>query len=149
MAQGVAPQWAYDKCKNLFRCWKWTEKNLDEMVISGRNAKNGPYAIRVRDQVEADEELKNLSANDIKNKEMITETLEERLIHELKFFKETGKHLDIENITLCSASRCADGGGVPSARWDKRWDECNERFLVGWHYPGGAGNGLRSRAAVS
>lgn len=67
MAQGVAPQWAYDKCEDLFKCWKWTDKNLDEMVISDRNAKNGSYAIRVRDRVEADEELRNFSADSIKN----------------------------------------------------------------------------------
>jgi hypothetical protein len=29
----------------------------------------------------------------------------ERLLYELKYFAETGKHLDIDNLTLCSGSR--------------------------------------------
>jgi len=144
MAQGVTPQWAYDKCSGLFRCWKWIDKNLDEVVISDRTPKNGLYAIRVHDRVEADEELKNLSANDIKAQKINTETLEERLMHELKFFMETKKHLDVRNVTLCAASRYGDGD-VPDVDWDERYG----RLRVNRFFPGGANNGLRARRAVS
>jgi len=51
VAQGITPQWSYDECAKLFRCWKWTDQNLDEIVQSTRTAKNGAYAIRVRDRV--------------------------------------------------------------------------------------------------
>ncbi len=143
MAKGVTPQWAYDKCSGLFRCWKWTDKNLDKVVISDRNAKNGPYTVRVRDGVEADEEFKNLSANDIKGKKIVTETLEERLMHELEFFKESGgKHLDVTNITLCTGSRYSDGF-VPSVLWR------GVKLLVDWCPPGHASGSLRSRQTVS
>ena len=109
MVPEITSQTAFDLCQKDFKCWKWTEKNLDEIVISYRNAKNSPYVIRIRDRVEADEELKNLSADQLKEQKIPGITLEERLIYELKYFKETGKHLDIENWTLCASSRYSDG----------------------------------------
>ncbi len=147
MAQGIGPQGAYDKCQGLFACSKWTDRNLDEIVISDRNTKNGPYAIRVCDLIEAEEKLKNPSANDIELEKIITETLEERLIHEIKFFKETGKHLDTKNIahiTLCSGSRIS-GGGVPSVFWDENYGG----LRVYWVYPGSASVNLRARRVVA
>lgn len=111
----VTPQWIYDKSNALFPCWKWTDGNLDEIIISERIAKDRPYAIRVHDRVEADEELKNHSAYDIKD-QMVYETFEERMVHELKFFKEKGEHLDRLNITLCAGS-CYSFGYVPRVRW--------------------------------
>ena len=106
IAEGMTPQRLYDKCGELFPCWKWASATLDNLVTySERTSKNGAYAIWVRDYVEADEEFKNLSADKIKAKNITTETLEERLAHELKFFRETGEHLDIENITICTGLR--------------------------------------------
>lgn len=55
--------------------------------------------------VEADEELKNLSANDLEKRGGEYITLRERLIMELEYFKATGKHLDIYNVTLCAGSQ--------------------------------------------
>lgn len=145
VAQGVTPQYLYDKCDGLFKVWKWTDKNLDEIVVSDRTAKNGAYAIWVRDRVEADEELRNLSANQLKKQGMPGITLEERLIYELKYFKETGKHLDIKNWTLCLGSRYSDGF-VPSAFWS---GDCGEMSVGGCH-SGDAGGGYgRAREAVS
>ena len=142
VAKEMTPQLLYDKCKELFLCWKWTNKNLDKIVKSERIAKNGAYAIWVRNRVEADEELKNLSADDLKKKNISGITLEERLIHELKYFKETGKHLDRDNITLCAGSRYSDGD-VPDVYWyigelKLRWDSSDFRS-----------DDLRARRAVS
>ena len=142
VAKEMTPQLLYDKCEELFPCWKWTDKNLDEIVESERTAKNGAYAIWVRDRVEADEELKNLSADDLKNKNIPGITLEERFIHELKYFKETGKHLDRDNITLCASSRYSDGG-VPGVSW------CRGELRVHWLYPDHRLDSLRARRAVS
>ena len=104
----------YAKCKELFLCWFWTDDNFNTIVTwNERDTKNGPYAIWVKDNVEADEELKNLSATDIKEKGIATETLADRLIHELKFFTESGKHLDMKNMTLCAGS--LDSFGVVPA----------------------------------
>ena len=100
----------YAACKKSFPCWLWTDGNVDSIVTwNERDSKNGPYGIWIKDNVEADEELKNLSATDIKEKGLATETLAERLIHELKFFTETGGHLDMKNVTLCAGSRDSFG----------------------------------------
>jgi hypothetical protein len=143
MAPGIMSQKAYDFCARDFKCWKWIDKNLDEIIVSDRTTKNGPYAIRIRDRVEADEELKNLSANDLKKQNILGITIEERLIFGLKYFKETGKHLDINNWTLCVGSRYADGN-VPSVHWHSHYGEMD----VYWYSPGHRYDYLRSRQAV-
>ena len=142
MVKGVTPQWAYDKCSGLFRCWKWTDKNLDEVVTSDRNAKNGPYAIRVRDRVEADEELRNISTNDLKQQNIASITLEERLVYELWYFRETSKHLDIKNVTLCAGSHYSLGL-VPDVNWS------GSELRIYRHHPDLAHGYLRSRQTVS
>jgi len=133
----------YAKCKELFPCWRWTNDDFDKIVTQNeRYAKNGAYAIWVKNDVEADEDLKNLSARDIKEKSITTETLAERLIHELKFFAETGKHMDVNNVTLCSGSRYSDGH-VPNVYWD------GSEMNVDWYNPDDRFDDLRSRQTVS
>lgn len=106
----IALEALYAECAKRFPCWRWTSDNLDKIVVQNeRTAENGAYAIWVKNNQEADENLKNFSANDIKKKCIITETLAERLIHERKFFEETGRHLDEKRVTICSGSRYADG----------------------------------------
>ena len=116
MEKGMTAQKLFDKCKKLFCTWRYTEEDLDKIVKSDRNAEKKAYAIWIRERVEADEELKNLSADDIKEKGITTETLEERLLDEIKFFKKTGKHLDMKHVTLCGGSRDSSGG-VPCVDW--------------------------------
>ena len=145
VAEGMTSQRLYDKCEELFPCWKWTDRSLDEVVTSDRTAKNQAYPIWIRDRVEADEELKSFSADCLKNQNISGITLEERLVYELKYFKETRKHLDIENVTLCAGSRCGDGN-VPDVRWGEDYDD---ELGVGWCDPGAACDYLRSRVAVS
>ncbi|MCX6739928.1 MAG: hypothetical protein NTZ49_01720 [Candidatus Parcubacteria bacterium] len=139
LAQGMTPQRLYDKCKQLFPTWKWTEKDLDEIVTSDRTAKDGAYAIWVRDRVEADKELKNLSANALKEKKINGITLEERFVYELTYFRECGRHLDGQNVTLCSGSRYSDGD-VPSVGF------YTDKVYVDYYNPDDANAGLRSRA---
>ena len=144
IAQGMTPQRLFDKCKELFPSGKYTDKNLDEVIKSDRASLSGHYAIWVRDCQEADEENKNLSANDLKKRNSVEITLEERMLYELKFFKETGKHLDEKNATLCAGSRDS-GGCIPSVYWlsDDR------KVYVDWYNPGDRSDDLRSRSAVS
>lgn len=141
----IALETLYVKCKERFKCWRWTNDNLDKIVTyNERDAKNGPYAIWVRDEIEVDEKYKNISADQIKEMSVKTETLAERLIHELKYFKETSKHLDIRNRTLCAGSRCSDGG-VPGVRWSGDDGEMD----IYWCYSSGVHGCLRSREVVS
>ena len=144
VAQGMTPQRLYDKCAELFPCWKWTDDDLDKIVQSERTAKDGAYTVWFRDVIEADEDLKNLSANDLAKKSIPGITLKERFLYELKYFKETGDHLDVVNWTLCSGSRYSDGG-VPRVHWGP----VGRRLGVHWAHPESSGPGLRSRRAVS
>lgn len=139
VAQGMTPNRVYDLMKKLMPVRKFTD-NLD-IIVSDRAATEN-YAIWVRDRAEADEELKDLSANDLKTKNIPGITFEERCLYEIKFFKETNKHLDTKNITLCSGSRLPYGH-VPFVHLDvsevrMHWDGPD------YHYPN-----MRSRAVVS
>ncbi|HMQ02253.1 MAG TPA: hypothetical protein PKD79_04305 [Candidatus Doudnabacteria bacterium] len=143
VAKGMTAQLVYDRCADSFPCMKYTDRSLSEVVPTNeREPSNGPYAIWVRDTVEADEVHKNKSANKIKRYSIRSETLLERLLHGLKFYKETGKHLDISNVTLCAGSR--DWFGVvPRVYWIADWME------VYWCNPGDADDIFRAREVCS
>lgn len=66
-------------------------------------------------------------------------TLRERIIMELEYFKKTGQHLDIRNITLCSGSRWSDGN-VPDANWGG-----SGRFYVGRYHADDRNGSIRAR----
>lgn len=139
--QGMTPNKLYDLCQNQFPCRRYMD-DLDQ--IKSVRTPDKDYAVWVRGGQEADEELKNLSANDLQKKGVLGITIEERLVFEAKFFKETGEHLDKETITLCSGSRSPDGH-VPGVCWYQAYG----RILVFWCNPENRRDGLRSRAAVS
>lgn len=140
VAKGMTPNRAYEACKKHFPCWRYAD-NLDTEVPTNDRTPTEHYAVCIHDRQEADEEFKNLSADDLAAQKMNGITLLERLLLELKYFRETGKHLDKENVTLCSGSRDRDGG-VPDADWS------DGRFGVSWGYADDRGPGLRSREAV-
>ncbi|EKE11448.1 MAG: hypothetical protein ACD_15C00077G0006 [uncultured bacterium] len=142
LAKGMTPEKLLQKCREKFGVWKWTNDSLDEIVISDRAAKDVHYAIWVKSNVEADEEFKNISANQLKEQGHNGITLEERLVLELLYFWRTKKHLDIQNWTLCSGSRYASGN-VPSVSWS------DDKMGVDWCDPDYAVGRLRSRQAVS
>ncbi|NQU83790.1 MAG: hypothetical protein HQ536_03695 [Parcubacteria group bacterium] len=140
VAQGLTLNRVFEVCVENFPSWKYAN-NLDKEVIQNDRTSETSYAIRIRDRVEADEELKNLSANQLKEQNIAGITLLERLLYELKYWKETNKHLDIGNITLCAGSRDS-GGNVLGVRWH------GGELFVHWYYPSDAGSSLRSRAVV-
>ncbi len=142
IAQGLTPDKVFEICQKRFKCWRYTE-DLDK-ATEGRNDREPTqtYTIWVRDRVEADEELKNLSAEELQKQKIPGITLLERLIYELKFWDETAKHLDIQNLTLCSGSR-NPGGGVLNVDWS------SDRLRVDWYAPQDADPSFRARAVVS
>ena len=142
IAQGMTPQRLFDKCKELFPSVKYTDRNLDEIIESDRTSKDGHYAIWIRDRVEADEENKNFSADDLKKRGSAEITFEERMLYEQKFFKETSDHPDKVSWTLCPGSRNS-GGDVPYAGWS------DSKFEVDWCYADDRNDDLRSRSVVS
>lgn len=124
-----------------FPVWTYTEDLDQDLTENDRNTKTS-YAIRVRDRVEADQELQNLSAKDLQKQEIKTLTLLERLVYELKYYSETNEHLDVDNITLCAGSR--DRYGFVS-HVDWRGDGLN----VDYAGPSSAHGDLRARQSVS
>jgi hypothetical protein len=140
VAKGLTLNQVYAICAKHFPCWRYAD-DLDKEVIQNDRQPTQTYAVWVRDRVEADEENKNLSANQLKKQKALGITLLERLVYELKYFQETGKHLDVENVTLCSGSRDSDGS-VPRAYW------YDDKFKVHWCNPGGSRGDIRSRSVV-
>lgn len=141
VAEGLTPNLVFRICHDRFPTWLYRD-NLDKAVVKNDREPTHAYAVWVRDRVEADEELKDLSANQLQEKGVPGITLLERLILELKFHGETGDHLDKRTVTLCSGSRCSHGR-VPDVYWrDGRLRvygyHSNDRYCY-----------LRSRQAVS
>ncbi len=131
-------------CGRLFPTRSYLGDDPDQSVLANDRDPRiiGSYAISVRDRVEADKENKDISANTVKSRNMVTMTMLERIVLELFYFWKTGNnHLDIQNWTLCSGSRYSRGD-VPYCHWHDDW------FWVSWCYPGSAGGFLRVREAV-
>ncbi|MFA6427985.1 MAG: hypothetical protein WCW02_00375 [Candidatus Buchananbacteria bacterium] len=155
VAKNLTIQQVYDKCQELFPCIIKSEPSplSDRDLINDRESKNQAYAIWLRDRVEADEELRGLSVQDLKIKKVAGITLLERLIYELKYYQETSLHLDdnllathlleINNVTLCSGSHNSDGI-TPTVSWFGR-----SMRVSWWHLPEDAGLGERSRAVIA
>ena|SRR3990167_5478536 len=61
-------------------------------------------------------------------------SLRERLLMEIIYYKETGKHLDIDGWTICSGSRSLDGC-VPNVYFAPGHDKVN----VDWYHVDGSG----------
>lgn len=141
--QGLKINQVINAMRKRFKVWTYIE-NLDKDITVNVRTSDRSYAIRLRERVKADEELKNLSANQLQEQGVNAITLLERLIYELKYYDETGQHLDVNNLTLCAGSRFAHGQ-VP----DVYWVALGGKLLVCWCDPGYANGGLRARQAVS
>ena len=143
VAQGLTLNRLVEIGRTSYQMWLYTT-DLDRAVVRNDRCPKETYAIWVRDRQEADEEMANLSAEDIWAKQLTGETLLERLIHGDEEFTRTGRHLDEDVITLCTGSRDS-GGGVPCVGWGRhdrrvyvRWCRSQFRFAV-----------LRCRLAVA
>jgi hypothetical protein len=114
MAKGITTQQLIKKCREYFAVSDGVSKaigeDLEGVIVSERSCMQESYAVLVQDLVEASRgKLEGFSADDAKAEKIATETLKERLIHELKYFLETGKHLDIESVTICAGSLLPSG----------------------------------------
>ena len=125
--------------------WSYYD-DLDKKVTHNDRDPNrdGSYICSFLAVMEADEENKGKSANQLKEEKHQGITLMERLLLGLIYFLMTGKHLDIKKITLCAGSRY-DFGYVPSVDWGS--DTCGVGVCC--CRPSNCYDGLRSRSAVS
>ncbi len=102
------------------KTWKWYPNIIDEALNSKfevRTTADGPYVVWLRDRVEADEEHKKCSTDDLIELGVNCITEPERIALEGWFEERTnGSHLDIKNVTLSAGSRWSDGF-VPNAYW--------------------------------
>lgn len=143
--QGVTPNKIVAALRKLDVTVYTYVDDLDTAVpTNDRDPKNGSYIVHFKKTIEADPELANLSANDLRDHKIDSDTLIERLLLELGYFLSTGKHLDEKNITLCAGSR-RSGGRVP----DVHWDPGDRRVWVYWFPPAYSNASLRARAAGS
>jgi hypothetical protein len=143
VAKGLTIGQVFKVLGRRFSTWSYYD-DLDAMVTENERTNTEAYAVWVKDVVEADEDLKNLSAREIRDRGLATMTLLERLAYELVYNVETGGHLDIDNFTLCAGSRNSDGH-VPLVHWDPD----DRELFVYWNDPGSARSSLRARAVVS
>ena len=141
VAKGLTLNQVFGVCKKQFPCYRYLEDLDNAIRPDDRCAQNGAYAIWVRDRIEADEENKNQSFNKRRTQVCDDENILERVVHELKYFDETGKHLDINNWTLTSS--LWSSGSAVYACWSV------DRFYVGWNDPDYSFSNLRARSAVS
>jgi hypothetical protein len=91
-----------------FKTWAYQE-DLDATVTKNVRTSAAAYAIWVRDGIEPDEKYLGQSTRQADPDGKIGMTVLERMVLELKYFLETGKHLDEKGVTLCSGSRNAGG----------------------------------------
>lgn len=124
-------------------CDLYTEKLDKDVKENDRQPKSGAYTVKVRRRIEADEEFKSLSANDLKERGHSGITLLEQLLLFLGYYVTTKQYLDVDNWTLCAGSRYSDGS-VPSVDWYPDY----RKLCVHWTSRDHRRDYLRSREAV-
>lgn len=143
--QGLTIQKMFEICQTMFTSTKYIDGNLDEAIpTNDRNPTASAYAIWIRERVEADEEFKNLSANQLKAQNHKGITVLEALADHAEFYARTSQHRDVQNVTLCSGSR-RSSGDVPSVYWSGDF----RQLCVFWCDPDNRNVILRSREVVS
>jgi hypothetical protein len=142
VAKGTTMNQTVVAMRKKFKVWLYVD-DLDGDVMKNDRVADRDYCVLFKKNVEADEDLKNLSADVLAEKENFKGiTLLERLLLEILYFSRTNKHLDIDNVTLCSGSRYSDGN-VPSVDFNSY----DGKVSVDWYDPDDADDCLRSRAA--
>ncbi len=107
--KGLTLNQTFDVCEGLIPTWRYVNDLDKEVTTNDRDPKLGPYAIWVEDLVESDGYFANVSADEAVTKKFAGITLLEHLLFHIKYFRETGKHLDVVNWTLCTGSFDSDG----------------------------------------
>lgn len=145
--RGLSAQRMLNVLKPRFdgKLWQWCP-DIDAVLDPTKEARTtvkGPYGVWCRDRVEADEEHKNKSANDLAGLGINCMTEPERIALEGWFHWKTGGHLDIKSVALSAGSRYLDGH-VPYAGWGSDDGFYVDRYSIDSYYPD-----LRAREVVS
>lgn len=141
IAKRMTINFAFDKAFELFSSWRYKNDLNKAIPKNARNTQNS-YAIWVRDGVEPDAEFLEKSTKETDPDMRIGITVLEGIILEMKYFLQTGNHLNMKGVTLCSGSRFSYGS-VPGLLWREG------QFAVSWYSLNGSDFGCGIRLAVS
>ena len=109
-----------EACKERFEVEvKFYSDIASAVVANTRSNKNRGYAVWIRHRQITDDRLLGLSVQELEDIGANTMTLLERLLAELKFYTETGRHLDQTKLTLCAGTRL-EGDYFPTVAWMRR-----------------------------
>jgi hypothetical protein len=125
IAKGMTMNITFTGCKKLFYTWQYVD-DLDKAITRNARTASENYAVWVLDEVRPDKAYRGKSTKQADPDMEFGITLLERLLFEIKYFSETGKHLDTKGVTFCSGSRDS-GSGVPGADWSA------DEFRVCWY----------------
>lgn len=140
--KGLTANQIFDKLTARMKTYRYAN-DLDKVVPTNCRETRESYAVWIRDRVEADEELKGLSANDLVQKAVNCITLPERLLLSLFYFwKSRGGQLDLKNWTQCTGSRDSHGL-VPCVYFRVG------KLRVNFYNPDGRSGNIRARTVVS
>jgi hypothetical protein len=130
----------------VFCHYKVYEMNPDKIVIDNDRPASMPssYGVWVRPNIDADPEFSKMSAIDLQQLKVSGITLLERLVLELYRFVRTGRHGDVDSLTLCTGSRHPDGC-IPTVYWAAPLG----RLEIHWVFPHIKGKQLRCRAVAA
>ncbi len=124
----------YSKCIELFEGKAWSYSKSLTLSCSDKDVaktRTDPYGIWIKNYTEANMEHPNISCQThSKNENIYGMTLLERLLLELKYFWETGEHLDTESLTLCYGNFQSRSGHIPYVSWT------SDGLEVGTHHIG-------------
>lgn len=142
--KGLTMNQIYAKMRDRFLCSSDYGDDLDRVITEEDRdpEKIGTYARRFRNRIEADEELKEKSANDLRTEKIEANTFREAALLELFYeWRTGGQHLNLKFWNLCAGSR-GSRGGVPGVNWG------GDLFRVRSCGPLDSRGYLRARAAV-
>ena len=111
--KGMTLNLAFKICEKLFVSSKYYD-DLDKAISKNIRDTSSHYTIWVPDEVEPEQKFLGKSTRESDPDMKIGVTLLERIIFEIIYFTETGKHLDVKGLTFCSGSRDSVGD-VPVA----------------------------------
>lgn len=116
---GLTNNSVFEACHRAYggKCWKHEKLvDLDKVSCANeRDPKNGAYAIWVSDIIDSTYLLhRGKTLEQIKR--VKTETLLERMLHDLVLFSVSGQHLDAHGLTLCCGSHDSSGH-IPEVRY--------------------------------
>lgn len=144
VAKGITMNAVVAAMRKRFKVYLYIEDLDTSVTKNDRTPENGTYLVLFYRNIEADEEFKNMSADNLAKKGHKGITLLERLLLEVCSKTKCKKHLDIDNWTLCSDSR-RFVGRVPRVGWHSH----DGKLDVGWFDSDHSSADSRSRVVVS